>query len=150
MIGLLQGRAGIAGLAGVLLLCSIASAQQQGQVVAQRNLSYEASREVSVQGKVVRYAENSTTAPFGAHVTVQTGSGALDVHLGDARLLDSNHFTVAAGDEVRVVGENVTFGNGTQFVARIIQKGNQAVASRSTRGLPLRPAAAGKNSAGAL
>jgi hypothetical protein len=148
MIGLLQGRAGIAGLAGVFLLCNLASAQQK--VVAQQNLSYSASREVSVQGTVLRYADNSTAAPFGAHVTVQTGSGALDVHLGDPRLLDSAHFAVAAGEEVRVIGENVTFGSGTQFVARIIQKGNQAVALRSTQGLPLRPAGASKNSAGAL
>src|SRR5438309_1369320 len=115
---LLQGPAGIAWLAGILLLSSNAWAQQIGQSVPRTNLGYEASREVSVQGAVVRFVENSTSAPFGAHVALQTASGVLDVHLGDSRLLDSEHFSLAPGDQIRIIGENVAVGTGTQFVAR--------------------------------
>jgi hypothetical protein len=128
----------MAWLASVFLLLAIASAQQKAQTVAQRNLSYDMSREVSLQGSVISYSETSSTAPFGPHVTLQTNSGVMDVHLGNARLLESNHLTLTAGDTVRVIGENVLLGSGTQFLARVIQKGNQVLALRSPQGFPLR------------
>jgi len=113
--------------------------------------AYDVSREVSMQGTVVSFTENSSTAPLGPHVVIQTTSGQVDVHLGDARLLRANHLTLAAGDSVRVVGENVTHGTSSQFFARIIQKGNQTLTLRSARGFPLRPAGkAGKSEAGVL
>jgi DNA/RNA endonuclease YhcR with UshA esterase domain len=137
MTRLLQERIGIALLFSTLLFATMTDAQQKR--VPQANLSYQVSREVSVQGSVISYSETSSVAPFGARVTLQTGGGAMDVHLGNGRLLESNHFTLSPGDSIRVVGENVAFGQGTQFLARIVQKGNQSVAVRSVRGLLLRP-----------
>jgi hypothetical protein len=138
-------------LCAVLLFSVSAAAQQSMQSVPQQKRSYELSREVSLQGTVVSFAENSSVPPLGPHVVVQTASGQVDVHLGDVRLLQANHLTLAAGDSIRVVGENVAYGTGTQFFARIIQKGSQTVALRSTRGFPLRPSGrAGKAEAGAL
>src|ERR1700719_394202 len=136
MTRLLEGRLGIALVGSALLLSTMASAQQKS--IPQRNLSYDVSREVALQGSVISYSETSSVAPFGPHVTLQTSSGVVDVHLGNARVLESNHFTLAAGDSVRVVGENVPVGTGTQFLARIVQKGNQTVALRSAQGFPLR------------
>ena len=126
-------------LAGVLLLSTIASAQQKAQPVAERNLSYDMNRETVLEGKVLQFTPASSAAPLGAHVTVQTSSGVVDVHLGSARLLEANHFLLASGDSVRIVGENVAYGLRTQFLARVIQKGNQVLAVRSARGLPLAP-----------
>jgi hypothetical protein len=137
MTRLLQGRIGIVLLISTQFLGTMASAQQKS--APQVNVNYEVSRETSVQGSVISYTETSSTAPLGARVTLQTSSGVLDVHLGNAQVLASNHLTLAAGDTVRVVGENVAFGQGTQFVARIVQKGNQSVGLRSARGFPLRP-----------
>lgn len=148
---LLEWRVGIAWLASVLLFSTIASAQQKAQTVAQRNRGYDVSREVSLQGTVVSFAENSSIPPLGARLSIETSSGVVDVHLGDARLLKASQFNVAAGDTIRIIGESLPYGSGTQFFARIIQKGNQAVALRSARGLPLRPATkAGKTQAGVL
>jgi len=145
---LLEGRLGIALLGSALLLSTMASAQQKS--TPQRNLSYDVSREVSVQGSVISYSETSSVAPFGPRMTLQTSSGVLDVHLGNARLLESNHFTLAAGDSIRVVGEGVPFSTGTQFLARIVQKGNQTLALRSAQGFPLRPAGKSAGQQGAL
>jgi len=140
-----------AGLGAVLLFCASAGAQQNTQSTAQQLRAYDVSREVSMQGSVVSFTENSSTAPLGPHVVIQTTSGQVDVHLGDAKLLKANHLTLAAGDSVRVVGENVTHGTSNQFFARIIQKGNQTLTLRSARGFPLRPASkAGKSEAGVL
>lgn len=130
----------IAWLAGALVLPGIASAQQKTPVI-QTNRAYDVSREVTVQGTVASFTESASAAPLGAHVVVQSASGPVDVHLGDAKLLQARHITLSAGDTVRIIGENLPYGNGTQFFARILQKGTQAVALRGVHGLPLRPMA---------
>lgn len=142
---------GVLGLASAVLLSTIASAQQKAQS-SRPNSAYDLSREVSLQGTVLSFTESSSVPPLGAHVSIQTSSGAVvDVHLGEAGLLQANHFTLATGDSVRIIGESLPYGSGTQFFSRIIQKGNQALALRSTRGFPLRPVPkAGKAEAGVL
>jgi len=135
----------------VLVFSMGAAAQQKSQSAAQQKRSYDVSREVSLEGTVVSFAENSSTPPLGPHVVVQTASGQIDVHLGDGRLLQANHLALAAGDSIRVIGENVWYGEGTQFFARIVQKDSQTLVLRSTRGFPLRPVAkSGKAQAGVL
>lgn len=140
-----------ASLTVVLMFSVTAIAQQKAQSAAQQMRAYDVSRELSLQGTVVSFAENSSVPPLGPHVVVQTASGQVDVHLGDARLMKANHLTLAAGDRIRIVGENVTHDTGTQFFARILQKGSQTLTLRSTRGFPLRPTPkAGKSEAGVL
>lgn len=128
-------------LAGSLTLCLSADAQQAMPSDAQLLRTYNASREISLVGTVVKLATASTVPPMGAYVTLQTGSGQVDVHLGNAKVLAANHLTLNAGDNVRIVGEPMALSEGTYFVARIVQKGTQAVAVRNARGFPLSPAA---------
>jgi hypothetical protein len=150
MTRLVVGRVGIAAVTMAFLFAMIAGGQQKNQNSALTKFSNDPNREVSVQGSVVSYWETSSAAPFGAHVALQTSSGVLDVHLGDARLLESKELAFSAGDAVRVVGENVSIGSGTQFVARLVQRGNQVVLLRSQRGLPLRPVTKSADQRGAL
>src|SRR5260370_12274332 len=89
------------------------------------------------RGKCGRVA---SSPPLGAHVTVQTAAGQVDVHLGNARVLLASHFQLNPGDNVRIVGEPMALGEGTYFAARIVQKGTQAIAVRNTKGFPLTPA----------
>ena len=132
---------GAACLAGALLLSIGAYAQKQNVAPApDPERAYEMTRETVLQGTVVKYTEAATEAPLGPHAMIQTGSGVVDVHLGNARLLQANHLSLAGGDTVRIVGENILVGTKTQFVARLIQKGSQVVTIRSTRGFPLTPA----------
>ena len=138
MTRLFVGAFGLSLLCTAFLFSTLTRAQQKTQPAPQRP-AYDLSREVTVVGTVISFTESSQAPPLGPHVVVQTGSGSLDIHLGNAHLLDANHFTLNSGDTVRVIGENVPFGSGTQFMARIIQKGNQAVLLRSTQGFPLRP-----------
>src|SRR5690348_18437810 len=79
--------------------------QQPAAAPAPRTGEYDVRRESEVVGTVVAYAANSQTAPFGARATVQTGSGLIEVHLGDARLLAGNHFSIQTGDTLRIVVE---------------------------------------------
>ena len=121
-----------------LVLCVSAAAQQKAQPDTRRLQSYDLSRELTLQGTVLKYEPSSAASEFGAHVTLQTSSGSVDVHLGNARLLEANHLSLVAGDTIRIIGEDLTTAQGTQFLARILIKGNEQVALRSVRGIPFR------------
>jgi hypothetical protein len=125
-----------------LALCYSAEAQQSVQAAPARLVSYNLNREVSLVGTVVKFEKASNTPPMGAHVLVQTSSGQVDVHLGNAKLLQANHFELNAGDSIRIVGKNLAYGEGSIFAARIVQKGAQAVALRNSRGALLTAASA--------
>jgi len=127
-------------LASALSFCLCVSAQQSAQPDARRVQSYDLSREVSLIGTVVKYDTASSVPPIGAHLTVQTASGQVEVHLGNAKVLLANHLELNTGDSVRIIGEDLAFGSGTIFAARIVQKGTQAVAVRNTKGYLLTPA----------
>jgi len=131
-----------AALAGIVLGAGAAEAQQVRSMAMKqksaRNSTYDAAREVSVQGTVVKYTENSSTPPIGAHVLIQSSpTNTVDVFLGDARLLKQNNFSIAQGNNIRVIGENRPVGGSTVFVARLVQQGTQVVALRSTNGTPI-------------
>jgi hypothetical protein len=120
-----------------ITMCSVARGQQPPAASATRTGEYDLKRESEVVGTVVGYSANSKTAPFGARATVQTGSGVMEVHLGDARLLAASHFSIETGDTLRIVGETLATGNTSLFVARIVQKGTKALAVRTARGFPI-------------
>ena len=128
---------GSAALAGTILVLTAAGAQRRGAVVASRPTAYDATREKVLQGTVVSYTEDSSRPPMGAHVTVQTSSGPVDAHLCPASYLRSNHFSLAAGESVQLVGVSVVTKGGSVFLARMAQHGTQAIAVRSPKGFLL-------------
>ncbi len=136
----IQSKTGFLALGLALAFCYSAGAQQTKQPDLRRLQSYDLSREGSLLGTVVKYETASNLPPMGAHMLVQTASGPVDVHLGNAKVLQANHFELNPGDSVRIIGEDLAFGGGTIFAARIVQKGAQAVAVRNTRGFLLTPA----------
>jgi hypothetical protein len=123
----------------IILIVSMAATT--GVVYAQQNSSsaalYDTAREVTLVGTVVSYQSSVDKPPLGAHVVLSTPAGNVDVHLGDPRFLNANHFQIQTGDRVRIIGEDVTSAGGTQFLARVIQKGTEALTLRSVRGIPL-------------
>lgn len=133
---------GFLALAGLMTLSSPAWPQQRASRVSPRAVAYDAKQEVLVQGTVLKYSEKSASLPLGTHVTVQTPTGTIDVHLGPSSYLRSNHFSLAPGDSVRFIGAISSSGKNTVLLARIAQKGGQALAIRSTQGFLLATGAA--------
>jgi hypothetical protein len=136
----LKGSGGVlAALA--LFFCASAAAQQIPHAAVHNagNNAYDVARESVITGKILQYSAASKSAPMGAHISLQTSSGTLDVHAGNAKLIQASQLSLQAGDSVSITGENVVFGTATVFVARVIQKGTQTVAVRSTNGMPLWP-----------
>jgi hypothetical protein len=125
--------------AGALFLSATAGAQQKSAAIPSHGSApaYDVARESALQGTVVEYSAASSTAPFGAHVLLQTANGTVDAHLGNSKVLEANHISLSAGDSVQVVGENLSFNHGTVFAARTLQKGSQTVTLRSKNGMPL-------------
>ena len=136
----------MSGAAVGLALGVVAEGQQIQQIAQHRaGAAYDAARESVISGKIVQYSSASTTPPLGAHISLQTGSGTIEVHAGNAKLIEASNISLQAGDTVSITGETVTFGNTSVFVARIIQKGSQSVTVRSKNGVPLLPTAVGAN-----
>jgi len=132
----------VAMLGAAILFSSTLIAQERRPPAASRVAAYDQASETAVQGAVLSYTENSEIPPMGAHVTIQTSGGAVDIHLGPASLLQSNGFSLSVGDSARFVGVKVTTDKGNIFLARIAQKGGQSIAIRSLRGFLLATAAA--------
>lgn len=121
-------------LSGLLLSGSAARAQQKSKL---SGFVYDTAQETAISGTVASYTAASTTAPIGAHVMLQTAAGAVDVHLGPASYLQANQFSLASGDGLKVIGLSMPTNNGSVFLARIVQKGGQSLAVRSSRGFLL-------------
>ncbi len=127
-------------IAAIVLACVLGAVGNVAQIpatVAQSLDRYDLAREVTLVGTVASYTANSTSVPFGPRVSLQTSSGTVNVHLGDARLLAANQFTIQPGDTLRIIGENVAIAGKTQFLARVVQDGMHALEVRSARGFPL-------------
>jgi hypothetical protein len=99
--------------------------------------TYNIANDVSLQGTILSYTENSQTPPLGTHLVLQTSTGNVEVHLGDARLLHLAKMNLAEGVRIRVVGQMQTSGVKPVFMARLVQSGAQILAVRSVHGLPL-------------
>jgi hypothetical protein len=124
----------------LLVLSNVVWAQQladRPRQPAMRTLAYDATQETVVDGTVLSNTAESATPPIGAHLVLQTASGAIDVHLGAARFLQANNFSLATGDSVRVVGVSSETRQGAIFLVRVIQKGGQSLVLRTANGAPL-------------
>ena len=136
----IRSKTGILGFAIALGFCALANAQEAKQQDTQELRTYSMGRESSIIGTVVKFDSASSTPPMGAHVILQTSAGQLDVHLGNAKVLQAGHLELNPGDSVRIVGEPLALGGTTYFAARVVQKGAQAVAVRNTKGFLTTPA----------
>ncbi len=127
---------------GITLVFGIsANTQQTSQTDALQLRAYDLNREVFLLGTVVKFESASSAPPIGAHVILLTPSGQVDVHLGNAKVLQAGHLELNPGDSVRIVGEPLALGDTTYFAARVVQKGTQAVAVRNSRGFLVAPSA---------
>jgi hypothetical protein len=124
----------------LLLLGTSVWAQQladRPKQAALRNLAYDATQETVMEGTVLSYSREAATPPIGAHLILQTANGPVDLHLGGASYLQANHFSLAKGDSVRVVGVNSATRQGSIFLVRVIHKGGRSLILRTANGAPL-------------
>ncbi len=133
-------------IAVAALFSAAALAQEKSPQPLARLGAYDVQHEGTIVGTVTDFKTSSTTPPFGARLALQSAAGPVEVHLGDPRLLTANHFNFQSGDTLRIIGAYAPVGSTSFFLARIVQKGTQALTLRTQRGFPVRYVAP-KNSA---
>src|SRR6266436_2402702 len=115
---------------------------ERPRAAATRSFAYNATHETMIEGTVLSYSAEAATPPIGAHLILQTANGPVDLHLGGASYLQANHFSLAKGDSVKVVGVNSATRQGSVFLVRVIQRGGQSLTLRTAKGAPLSRAGA--------
>ena len=94
--------------------------------------AYVAARETILEGVFLRFE------PAGSgRILVQTASETVTADLGPREYLAAHSLTLVAGDSVRLLGVSSTTRQGTVFLARLIQKGGEALVLRTAQGAPL-------------
>ena len=100
---------------------------------------YDATKEITVRGAVVAVNDAECEvcgAGAGTHVTLRTEIEQLEVLLGPTTYLSKQDFTLAAGDEIEVVGSKVKMGEKEQLLAREVTKGDTKLTLRNKNGRP--------------
>lgn len=120
-------------------------------VLAQRGMgrgpmNYDPSTEITISGSVdeVQQMAARGRGMGGIHLTVDTATGKLPVHVGPAAFVSSKNVTFAKGDVLTVVGSKVTMGGQEVVLAREITKGDQVLTLRDAKGFPLWSGRAGR------
>ena len=105
--------------------------------------NYDPAAEKTIAGTV---ADVKTMTPAGRgmgmgggglHLTLDTASGPVDVHVGPASFVASKNMTFAKGDAVTVAGAVAGASGQTLVVAREIRKGDAVLTLRDDKGFPL-------------
>lgn len=110
-----------------------------GSLFAQggRGRLYNPSTETTVQGQVSRV--DSVTGRHGwsgIHLTVEARDVKYDVHVGPAAYVEQHGFKFTAGDQVDIVGSEVTYNGAKSLIAREIKKDGKTLVLRDKQGFP--------------
>lgn len=101
--------------------------------------NYNPATEATLTGTVdeVKTMPSPGKGGGGVHFRLNTGTGAMTVHVGPASFVSSKNVTFAKGDTLTVVGSKVTMDGQEVVIAREIKKGGQVLTLRDTKGFPL-------------
>jgi DNA/RNA endonuclease YhcR with UshA esterase domain len=101
--------------------------------------NYNPATEATLTGAVdeVKTMPSPGKGGGGVHFMLNTGTGAMTVHVGPASFVSSKNFTFAKGDTLTVVGSKVTMEGEQVVIAREIKKGDQVLTLRDAKGFPL-------------
>jgi hypothetical protein len=135
---------------GSLLVLVLALPLAQGQTTPTSvgPFSYDLSQEVTLSGtvsSVLTKASPGTVA--GSHLLLTTPSGEVDISLGVSGLRGAGALSVAAGQQVEVIGVMKSFKDKQVFFARAVVVGDHTYAIRNKHGIPVTPQARARQDA---
>jgi hypothetical protein len=98
---------------------------------------YDTATEVTLKGEVTEVTtETGRRRMSRIHVTLQGDAGPVVVHPGPAAYLEQQHFEVAKGDVIQVVGSKMTVARSVAVLARTVKKGETVTVLRDENGVP--------------
>jgi DNA/RNA endonuclease YhcR with UshA esterase domain len=99
---------------------------------------YDPAAEATVTGVIQEVRQVTGRAAWGGtHLTLDTGAGPLDVHVGPTWFLAKQSFTFAKGDQIEVTGSKVKYEGADALIAREIKRGEQVLTLRDAQGIPV-------------
>ena len=120
-----------------ILLASPIQGSGQGRRGAAMDPSYDLAAEVTLRVTVTEVKRvEGRRGQNGVHLVVMSGSASLEIELGPQWFLTDRQYTFNVGDELAVVGR-IKRNNGDALVAREVTRGEQTMAFRDAKGLPL-------------
>jgi DNA/RNA endonuclease YhcR with UshA esterase domain len=141
---------GLLALLALVLFASPIHAQTSAAAAtpAARPGAYDISKEVTLTGTVTRVLKETTPEMKtlgGAHLILETSSGALDANVGGYALRGKGALSVTAGEQVEVTGVMKTIRGKQVFVTRRVQAGGRTFVIRNEHGFLLTPASRNAN-----
>ncbi len=125
-------------LAGAAGLCAPRAALAQGAPARPYARRYNPQTVETVSGQVLAVERVSGPRGFqGVHLTLQTATGKLSVHLGPGWFMDRQALKIAPHDTLEVTGSRVTYRGETVLVAERLTKDGQTLVLRDAQGVPL-------------
>jgi hypothetical protein len=128
------------------LACSpLNNARAQSATTESRNVAplfYNNAQEITIAGTVHSIVRKAT-APLipGAHVTITTLSGSVDVSLGISALEGAGAPALTQGEQIEVTGINKTLSGSPIFLARTVTFNGTVYEIRNRHGVPISPLA---------
>jgi DNA/RNA endonuclease YhcR with UshA esterase domain len=125
---------------GMLLLVSwLPVVHAQEPAAPSHEFKYDAAKQVVVEGYVeeVREFRCPVSGTVGAHITVKTNSGSIEVHLAPVTFMKKYEIVIAKGDRVAVQGAKILFEGKPALIAKIVADDATTYAFRDSGGKPL-------------
>lgn len=100
-------------------------------------MRYDLNTETTLTGVIESVMEvPGTGAMSGTHLSLETKSETIHVHLGPTRFVNKQGIAFAKGDSVAVTGSRIK-GDGYQAIlARTVKRGSKAITLRDKNGMP--------------
>lgn len=98
---------------------------------------YNVGTETTMKG-TVRAVEDYTCPvsenEIGRHLRLQTATGMMEIHLAQARVMRSQKFSFAPGDQIEVLGSKAKIQGQESIIAREVTRGNESFFLRDREG----------------
>jgi DNA/RNA endonuclease YhcR with UshA esterase domain len=118
----------------VLALTLIVGAQTS-PVRGARN--YDPQTETTIKGTIEAVNQvHGRQGCCGEHLSLNTGTALVQVHVGPAAYVKQQQFSFVKGDEIEVTGSKIELNGKDVIIAREIRKQGKTLVLRSPQGIP--------------
>ena len=122
----------------IFLSASLTRTSWCGTLGSKPGATYDAQTEQTVEGVIETIeGQPSPLMLAGAHLTLLTATGKLDVHLGPVEPRNDRTYGLRIGDRVEVTGSVIRFNGQPVLLARTVKHGDQVLTLRNRLGIPV-------------
>ncbi|MGC9293431.1 MAG: hypothetical protein ACP5EP_12050 [Acidobacteriaceae bacterium] len=127
---------------GFLLIAMVLAVSMAGWMFAQQvsgaQQAPQSNTETTSQGTVQKVIEVSNGRGWnGTHLTLKTKDELYDVRVGPSYFITKNGFEFSTGDQIEVIGQEMSFNGTSTIIAQQITKNGKVLTLRDADGFPL-------------